>query len=951
MPILCPGAGSLWKLGKHSRHGGQRSNSRHSSSGSRPVKARGTLAHPFTQKELDVVPPMSPGSSGGVYLGPSEKKEKVSSTTSTTTATPSAQDKKLAEIRSPTDYYTDGNVFIGQDVTKVVELDTKLSSERVDLLHPMRAEQSHHNDTLNPDGTLGSIVFFEETFMSAKFSHLTTSSPGGAANRSRTLDTTTASLHNWSGLHDKRNKESTIPSWVRQRRCLPTLDEVDFDQIDLISLHSLPTNESQQQLFSPDRTNGVRLQTVDEGNEQKFTVNNNVNNNWMNSKSKEEVSQPRSRIQHKLKDDHVSKNQRSVLGDLTNMDNSPGPKSTAKPTNQSAFYKIPKRASARERRSRRNGRTSNNRKIKPSSSRESLVNALDKPNEHTYVNLEYIAGIMTNSPPKEGSKKMNASIHDYESIWSSSPAKSAAVQRRMRHSLERSGQLGMSPAVSIAAKQNGRFSQNRRRSEGQRTSSKLSSKPDLFADLPKASPSPRMTPNSTLDRQNMQGALKSYMMGIKETVEKDVAHKKESRSSTSSWESATNSHSTEGEECAAILSKGAQTKPSHQQRPSRTIQQKKRSERNVRNSDDSLGRNGNVPTLNRQILDEGMYYIPKDLDTKRLVETPSFVNNAIRKARIVRTNSIEESSREVQDISAKPKPPTRHAEFKPKKSSHIEYRRSLPAPSTLNTLRPQTTPQRRSTTNVRAVEEKLSQKQNRKIRRTIEGDEVLEALLVQEQSEAPPQLHEGTKTKERCSESGETLPGEPQGRNEISRVQRIIEDWNQSSKRIAQRHASTHYVGGHIHTTSTNQLPDQKPPRPVSSDRGQVGTARVNWIKGARKNSKGTGNPRSDPRTLRTEVNQSSVRRIPTTYSSLPRTQDPRLVLTSPGVTEVYVTTHAYTPGEVDEVEAQRGEIVVVNSAMQRENDWMWVYVPRTDRFGYLPAFSARPLEFQVNEV
>lgn len=716
------------------------------------------------------------------------------------------------------------------DVTKDVELDPKLSSERVDLLHPMRAGQSHHNDTLNPDGTLGSIVFFEETFMSNKFSHLTTSSPGGPANRSRTLDTTTASLHNWSGLQDKRNTESTIPSCVRQRRCLPTLDEVDFDQIDLISLHSLPTNESQQQLFSPDRTNGVRLQTVDERNEQqKFTVNDTVNNNWMNAKSKEEVCQPRSRMQHKIKDDSVSKKQRPVLGDLTNMDNSPAQKSTARPTNQSAFYKIPKRASARERRSRRNGRTSNSRKTKPSSSRESLVNALDKPNEHTYVNLEYIAGIMTNSPPKDGSKKMNASIHDYENIWSKSPAKSAAVQRRMRHSLESGGQSGTSPAVNIAAKQNGRLSQNRRRSEGQGTFSKLSSKPDLFVDLPKAS--------STLNRQNMQGALKSYMMGIKETVVKDGTHKKESLSSTSSWESATNSHSTEGEECAAILSKGAQIKPSHHQRPSRTIQEKRRSERNVRNPNDPLGRNGNVPTRNRQILDEGMYYIPKDSDTKRLVETPSFVDNAIRKARIVRTNSIEESSREVQDISAKPKPPTRHAEFKSKKSSHIEYRRSLPAPSTLNTLSLQKTPQRRSTTNVRAVEEKLSQKQNRKIRRTIEGDEVLEALLVQEQHAAPPQLHNETKTNERCSESGETLPGEPQGRNEISRVQRIIDDWNQSSKRIAQRHASTHYVGGHIHTTSTNQLPDQKPPRPVSSDRGHVGNAGVNWIKGAR-NSK-----------------------------------------------------------------------------------------------------------------
>lgn len=61
---------------------------------------------------------MSPGSAGGVYLGPSEKKEKVSSSSSsTTTATPSVQDKKLAEIRSPTDYYTDGNVFIGQGIS------------------------------------------------------------------------------------------------------------------------------------------------------------------------------------------------------------------------------------------------------------------------------------------------------------------------------------------------------------------------------------------------------------------------------------------------------------------------------------------------------------------------------------------------------------------------------------------------------------------------------------------------------------------------------------------------------------------------------------------------------------------------------------------------------------------------------------------------------------------
>ncbi|XP_054756064.2 uncharacterized protein LOC129262049 [Lytechinus pictus] len=941
MPILCPGAGSLWKLGKHTRHGGQRSKSRHSS-GSRPVKAKGTLAHTFTQKQVDTGPPMSPGSAGGVYLGP-EKKERVSSTTTTTTTTPkisSAQEKKLAEIRSPTDYYTDGNVVIGQDVTKDGE-DANHSTEDVDILHPMRAEKSY-NDTLNPDGTLASIVFFEETFMSAKFSHLTTSSPGGkSANRSRVIDTTTASLHDWSGLQNKSSKEVTgvIPSWVRQRRYLPTLDEVDFDQIDIISLHSLPTNESPHQPFSPNRSNGMRLQNVDEKNEKK--VSKIVN-------SKDGVTQPQSHVKHKFTDEHTSKDQRSVLGDLTNIDSSPAQKPSSKMPNQSAFYKIPKRASARERRSRRSRRISNSRKTKPnSSSRESVVNALDKPNEHTYVNLEYIAGIMTNSPPKDGSKKMNESIHDYESVWSNSPAKSTAEQRRMRSVSGGGSRPGMSSVITSGAKQSDIFHHDGRRLDGQIAVSKLSSKPDLFADLPIVSQSPRMTPRSTRDKQNVQGILKSYMLGIKETVERDAVHEKETRSSTSSWESATNSHSTEGEECAAILSRGAQINPSHQNPPSRTIKQSKPVERQGGSSNDFIGRNAGVRNINRRNRNEGIYYVTKDSE-RRLVESPSFADNAVRKARIVRTNSTEESSREVPDVPSMPKTQNKDIDFKSKKSSHIDYRRSLPATSTVASRSPPKTPQRRSTTNVRAVETKLSQKQNRKIRRTVEEDDILEAMLVQDQCESSAKKNSVVKAKDRSSESGKTLPGDPCVKDEMSRVQKIIEDWNKNSKSIARRH----YAGGHIHTSANGPREQKIPQQPVSWDREQVGNAGVRWIKGARRaeqDIQAGSFPQNDPRALRTEVNKSSVRRIPTGYSSLPRPHGHRM--TSPSVTEVYVTTQAYTPGEVDEVEAQRGEIVVVNSAMQRENDWMWVYVPRTDQFGYLPAFSARPLEFQVNEV
>ncbi|XP_038072912.1 uncharacterized protein LOC119741239 [Patiria miniata] len=66
---------------------------------------------------------------------------------------------------------------------------------------------------------------------------------------------------------------------------------------------------------------------------------------------------------------------------------------------------------------------------------------------------------------------------------------------------------------------------------------------------------------------------------------------------------------------------------------------------------------------------------------------------------------------------------------------------------------------------------------------------------------------------------------------------------------------------------------------------------------------------------------------------------------------ETYVVVSDYTEQDEDEVSVVEGEVVVVNSGQQHEMDWMWVYVPRTERFGFVPAFSARPLGFHFSDV
>ncbi|XP_072033841.1 uncharacterized protein [Amphiura filiformis] len=68
---------------------------------------------------------------------------------------------------------------------------------------------------------------------------------------------------------------------------------------------------------------------------------------------------------------------------------------------------------------------------------------------------------------------------------------------------------------------------------------------------------------------------------------------------------------------------------------------------------------------------------------------------------------------------------------------------------------------------------------------------------------------------------------------------------------------------------------------------------------------------------------------------------------------ETYVIIQDHVAEEMDEVNVKTGELVFVNSKQQRENqvDWMWVLVPGSGRTGYIPAFSARPVDFQSSRV
>ena len=68
---------------------------------------------------------------------------------------------------------------------------------------------------------------------------------------------------------------------------------------------------------------------------------------------------------------------------------------------------------------------------------------------------------------------------------------------------------------------------------------------------------------------------------------------------------------------------------------------------------------------------------------------------------------------------------------------------------------------------------------------------------------------------------------------------------------------------------------------------------------------------------------------------------------------ETYVVIQDHIACEIDECNVKVGDIVFVNSKKQRveQIDWMWVMVAGTGNLGYIPAFSARPVDFQSSNV
>ncbi|XP_072181184.1 uncharacterized protein [Diadema setosum] len=972
MPILCPG-GSLWRLGKHVRQGGQRAGPRNDPTTPRPVHTRGTLAHPFSQQQVDLGPMMSPGSVGGVYLGP-ESNRKDSSPT---------HEKKLAEIRSPTDYYTNGDVFIGQG---------ELNSRETKTIDPVaRSHHPQHNDTLNPDGTLASIVFFEETFMSAKVSspqktHPTSyrsKSTNGTfqlSKQSTVSPTKQQVLQDANGYREERSPrgERTVPSdqtspdkasyhgyknifptWVGQRRCLPTLDDIDFDQIDLISLHSLPTSEGKT-VTSPEERDKFTATTTPWSTRDAYeptaqTGCDHLNNNWMESKE-EEALIPRSNAEILSK---VTNDCRAVLGDLTNTKNSAA-KTQARSSTKSAFRKIPRRMSVGERRSRRNRKGGKERSR--SSSRECLAKQRD---DHTYVNVDYIAGITAGGSHPQGDQGTTED-HTYQNVWfasSTNAREHVRDSRQDRPGLPPKGFPRCHTAMDAMPKKSPKTFQ--------KTQQKLKQGGSGYSKLVEEADS-LQRPYSSIIRSNGndrtawendfwgQGKVGENVGAAKELCTDNSTPRVEKLSSTSSWESATNSHSTDGEECAAILYKGGALGECRSTSNARRIEIEAVHTRHHKLT-------GKVRTEHRGSDNEQAIgdHNTDRRDTGKLVDKPSYIGNSIKSARIVRTTSIEDEVKQlVSDTTSNPQPDGKKttSRFVPKKSGHVETRRSLPAPSSLDNRTAQITPQRRSATNVRVVEAKLAQKQKRKIRRTIEGDEILEALLMQDQE--TQQLHGENEAGPETTSYGAKPFVDTGAEDETSRVQKIINDWNECSKGIASRLQSTHSIGSHVHVLPDRSADDLRAHTFAPNHRRHETKSSEPAVRRVKKDgtipkaghAQNTGQSAfqhpvamtKEAGTQAFEVSRSEVRHIPSLAASAGNRNARRSA--SPSVIEIYIATQPYAPVERDEVETQPGEILVVNSAMQRENDWMWVYVPRTDHFGYVPAFAARPLEFQYSQ-
>ena len=464
-------------------------------------------------------------------------------------------------------------------VVSSVEPDVAKGKEQTRSEEPKGPDDRSFDDTLNPDGTNASILFFEETFMSNKFSHLSTSSPRTLPNASRVMSKQSAAFVpnraqtspakrsrgdtrvNGSRRHEdsvtmatyshrNRGQRNTIPSWVRQRRCLPTIDDVDFDHIDDISLHSLSANEGRLKTSPAKHSSRVGDNIVKATNHQPLgsrmeetSKGRPVNNNRFANTGGSNVSQRRGTGYEPM--EKISEHCRSVLGDLTNKNDSPV-KTTGRAQSKVLSYKMPRRNSAAERRARRNRKTGSRRS--KSASRESLINGMDRLNEHTYVNLEYIAGIMTDSPPRENGQKDQGRILDKAGNRPLSPAEEA----RSTTDSTRKELYNVAAARNDDEKHNTKYAQERKRGSDQTKDKSLIVSP-CTDDSEFSLKQERCMPASSVKRP-IQNKLSGFVNGVREEPTICREARKEKLSSTSSWESATNSHSTEGDECAAILS-------------------------------------------------------------------------------------------------------------------------------------------------------------------------------------------------------------------------------------------------------------------------------------------------------------------------------------------------------------------------------------------------------------
>ncbi|XP_022079356.1 uncharacterized protein LOC110973122 [Acanthaster planci] len=948
-----------------------------------------------------------------------------------------------------------GGIYIGEDSGKPQKTGSNTSS----CQHAPDVEYFAQNPA-----TVQSFTFFEETFMSSQHQHqcLDKLMVDEMTNEGAHFEQRTPLLSN-SSLPSSSSKAKrapyNLPNWVRQRRCLPRLDEVDFDMIDAISLGSLSISPSE--IDTQDENNNTAIVTTGLENGSK------VNSSRAKRTYSEDSSDGVFQIQNPCESHQTGKFPRGGVGDRSTY--SPKKTKTSMSTDKLAFQQKPiqenvpfnppsklrpaktvrkspsteslrRRLKKRESLLRPKQLNSNLSNARTKTSLKSNKKTLDESNGAVDPKGTTQVGSLVRSKPLY----MRATSERALDPCAMKLRLESSMARKWRQNGDRSPLSEVTnvsqPQASICMRmeivQRPVMRDENHRNKGAR---KILEPPQGSGKLPAGKLRPTPQRSKSAYSKDLTETNKSFPRRSTEVTEdssRPISLKEENidslfRSSCQSMHDILNSDTdvVELSELTKVVNPNIDSAlicdSYHQENPEQAqyqadssghIQRPLLVATNLKEIDHQATQLQPISEEENAI---GDHMVNAETDDpqppKHLIHKPTFADNSVKEARIVSTTKMA--------VSPNPNEVDASLVIPPKMLKSA----SFTAPSKSNegnmTSSKSTT---RSATNVRALQTPLTQQQRRKVRRRPPGNknghghrvsaveasrediiEVVAAMKVSLDSnkiaqEKSNERRETNSVKDALGDAVAVYDCEARHEDDVTvKVSDVVTVLNKDDPDLlfVEKRAGAKEEG-FVPKNFLQQKPTSDFHRKASDNNSDMSTVEVDEsvdtiLEKTELNCQ-VGNSQSknvpqqklatfvpanqilspcqamsqsgdissvewsdqvscaEARSLHHHSSsQSKIRKCGRSHAGVPNRKFNTNIRsgTNAVLIETYVVVSDYTEQDEDEVSVVEGEIVVVNSDQQHEMDWMWVYVPRTERFGFVPAFSARPLGFHFSDV